>query len=182
MDADVSLAVSIAPKQPDRCRPVSLVLLRAQPGHPAEPGERSEPDIQAGAPGDGDGWFSASPFSSWRASISERRLTARAGLTEYISNHVSRARGRIPSGPWLAVVDNQLRVQRDGGTARNRCIHHARSHIDQHQRTHHHDRRKRPAHDQCGHAGAAGGLRVLGLVSQGEYEILCRAMGASYDP
>jgi hypothetical protein len=25
-------------------------------------------------------------------------------------------------------------------------------------------------------------LRVLGLVSQGEYEILCRAMGASYDP
>jgi hypothetical protein len=25
-------------------------------------------------------------------------------------------------------------------------------------------------------------LRVLGLVSQGEYEILCLGMGASYDP
>jgi hypothetical protein len=28
----------------------------------------------------------------------------------------------------------------------------------------------------------AGGLRVLGLVSQGEFQILCLAKGASYDP
>ena len=32
---------------------------RAHHGHPAEPGERSEPDIQAGAPSDGDGWIAA---------------------------------------------------------------------------------------------------------------------------
>jgi hypothetical protein len=29
---------------------------RAHHGHPAEPGERPKPDIQASAPGDGDGW------------------------------------------------------------------------------------------------------------------------------
>ena len=54
--------------------------------------------------------------------------------------------------------------------------------IDHHQRTHHHHRRKRRGHDQGGRAGAAGGLRVTGLVSRGEFEILCLAMGASYDP
>ena len=54
--------------------------------------------------------------------------------------------------------------------------------IDHHQRTHHHHRRKRRGHDQGGRAGAAGGLTVNGLVSQGEFEILCLAMGASYDP
>jgi hypothetical protein len=37
--------------------------------------------------------------------------------------------------------------------------------IDRHQRTHYHDRRKRRGHDQGGRAGAAGGLRVIGLVS-----------------
>jgi hypothetical protein len=33
--------------------------LCAHHGHPAEPGERSEPDIQASAPSDGDGWIAA---------------------------------------------------------------------------------------------------------------------------
>jgi hypothetical protein len=37
----------------------SACLLCAHPGHPAEPSERSEPDIQASAPGDGDGWIPA---------------------------------------------------------------------------------------------------------------------------
>jgi hypothetical protein len=37
-------------------------------------------------------------------------------------------------------------------------------------------------HDQGGRAGAAGGLRDIGPVSQGQFEILCLAMGASYDP
>jgi hypothetical protein len=154
----------------------------AHPGHPAEPGERSEPDIQAGAPGDGDGWFSTSRFSSWRASISELRTTARAGLPGYISNHVSRARGPNSVWPFAGRRRQSVAGARDGGAARDRGMHHAGGHIDQHQRSHHHDRRKRRGHDQGGHAGAGGGLRVLGLVSQGEYEILCLGMGASYDP
>jgi hypothetical protein len=33
-----------------------------------------------------------------------------------------------------------------------------------------------------GRAGEAGGLRVIDRVLQGESEILCLAMGASYDP
>jgi hypothetical protein len=37
-------------------------------------------------------------------------------------------------------------------------------------------------HDQGGRAGAAGGLKVFGLVSQGELEVFCLAIGASYDP
>jgi hypothetical protein len=37
----------------------SASLLCAHHGHPAEPGERSEPDIQASAPGDEDGWIAA---------------------------------------------------------------------------------------------------------------------------
>ena len=41
---------------------------------------------------------------------------------------------------------------------------------------------EKAGHDQGGRAGAAGGLRVIGRVSQGEFEILCLAMGASYDP
>ena len=65
---------------------------------------------------------------------------------------------------------------------RDRGIHHAGGDIDKHQRTDHHDRRKRRGHDQGGRAGAAGGLRVIGLVLQGEFEIPCLAMGASYDP
>ncbi len=36
--------------------------------------------------------------------------------------------------------------------------------------------------DQGGRARAAGVLRVIGRVSQGEFEILYLAMGASYDP
>jgi hypothetical protein len=37
-------------------------------------------------------------------------------------------------------------------------------------------------HDQAGRAGAAGGLKVIGRVAQGELEIFCLAIGASYDP
>ena len=39
-------------------------LLCAHHGHPAEPGERSEPDIQASAPSDGDGWRAVRLLSS----------------------------------------------------------------------------------------------------------------------
>ena len=44
-----SNTISVQPKQ----------RLCAHHGHPAEPGERSEPDIQASAPSDGDGWIAA---------------------------------------------------------------------------------------------------------------------------
>jgi hypothetical protein len=52
---------------------------RAHHGHPAEPGERSEPDIQASAPSDGDGWNAASPPSGIDAATPDIRLTAKVG-------------------------------------------------------------------------------------------------------
>jgi hypothetical protein len=48
-------------------------------GHPAEPGERSEPDIQASTPSGGDGWFSVGPLPDRDASRSDIRPKARAG-------------------------------------------------------------------------------------------------------